>query len=120
MRVIQCSRQEGLRILLTEESVNLACRDLRGRTPLHCAANKGLCFSVTVLLQKGADIRMVDRKGETPLDKAVQSGHVTVTKPFWRKQPRRNMALTIAHDPFIMLPASGILQLLDCYLSTDL
>ena len=42
-------------------------------TPLHLAASLGEAGVVGLLLQKGADVTLVNRKGERPVDRYVHS-----------------------------------------------
>ena len=44
-------------------------------TPLHCAAKKGELNCVQLLLDRGADVNMLDWIGWTPLRFSVQEGH---------------------------------------------
>ncbi len=47
--------------------------DLKGRTTLHLAAEKGLADAVNVLLQRNAMLNIYNKEGETPLEVAVES-----------------------------------------------
>jgi TPR repeat protein len=51
--------------------------DAEGSSPLHCAANAGHSGVVKRLLNAGAD-RTLRLKGQTPLDLALQKGHLAV------------------------------------------
>jgi len=72
---------EKVKILLensSEESVNLA--DYDGKTPILIAAMKGHQELVTYLIQRGANLNVVDRFGETPLKEALHHHHDDIVK----------------------------------------
>ncbi|CAN0555868.1 unnamed protein product, partial [Ectocarpus sp. 8 AP-2014] len=50
-------------------------KDPNKETPLHVACRRGYDGIVEALLHHGADLRAVDRKGNTPLHGAAGSGH---------------------------------------------
>ena len=58
--------------LLDKISPNLG--DYDHRTALHVAASEGKLESVKLLLSRGAEINVVDRWGDTPLDGAAMNG----------------------------------------------
>lgn len=59
-----------LATLLAAGALGLDARDAAGRTPLRIVAELGDAPSVSVLLAAGADRRLADRQGVTPLDAA--------------------------------------------------
>lgn len=67
---IRCEQTECVRVLLTESGADARAVNREGRTPLHCAAKRGLVGMVRMLLDAGADPTVVDRKGDTPLGDA--------------------------------------------------
>mmetsp|Transcript_10306 Transcript_10306/g.31518 ORF Transcript_10306/g.31518 Transcript_10306/m.31518 type:complete len:122 (-) Transcript_10306:367-732(-) len=72
--------------LRDEEGVRIACENggevnfvnYDGRTALHVAATDGLEQIARILLRFGADPRIQDRYGATPLDCAKRSGNYSV------------------------------------------
>jgi ankyrin repeat protein len=77
-----------LRLLLMNESVNFT---LNGTTPLHMAAEKGYPEIVRILISHGADFRIKNDEGKTPLEialakrKFVQTQEIlhNVSKPYF-------------------------------------
>lgn len=60
-----------------------ACLDVQtedGVTPLYTAAQYGQSASLSLLLQWGADPRIVTNEGDTPLHIACQEGHSDCAK----------------------------------------
>lgn len=55
---------------LLAAGADLGARDERGRTALHYAAAIGYTSVVTLLVERGADVRAADADGVTPLDAA--------------------------------------------------
>ena len=53
----------------------IGCRDNAGETALMLAAEEGDTKVVSILLDANADPNIRDRKGETALEKAEESGH---------------------------------------------
>lgn len=53
-------------------------KDPNKDTPLHVACRRGYSGIVEALLHHGADLRVVDRKGNTPLHGAAGCGHAAV------------------------------------------
>ena len=49
-------------------------KDMKGRTPAHCAAAKGILNSIKTLHKYGADLWMKNSRGDYPLHEAVHSG----------------------------------------------
>ncbi|EHK47192.1 hypothetical protein TRIATDRAFT_9549, partial [Trichoderma atroviride IMI 206040] len=60
--------------LLLSHGANIDARGSCRRTPVHWAVAKKNHFLVELLLVCGADINTADSWGETPLDRAAQSG----------------------------------------------
>lgn len=80
-QVINC--EVIIRILL-EEGANIAIKNVRGRTPLHLAAEKGHEGAVRLLMEHGATADQaagfLDRAGNTPLHSAAKNGHEAVVR----------------------------------------
>jgi ankyrin repeat protein len=75
------SKDEGItNTLLSEKTINLACRDRRRRTPLNYAASLGELCMVKMLLDAGADVDVTDEQEEMPLHKAIASGHLAMVE----------------------------------------
>ena len=66
--------------LLLEHGVDPNIGDYDARTALHLAAAEGQDKSVQYLIAKRADVNVTDRWGATPLQDAVQGGHVQVAE----------------------------------------
>ena len=64
--------------LILEHCVDPNCGDYDNRAPLHLAAAEGHDKCVEYLITKHADVNFKDRWGSTPLQDAVQAGHVQV------------------------------------------
>ena len=63
-----------------------AATDMSGgkfqRTPIHTAADVGLLKVTKLLLEKGAKLRVKDRKGFYPIHAAAMNGHLDIVKLF--------------------------------------
>ena len=55
-------------------------RDFNGATPLHNAASRGDNEVIHFLVEKGADVRAINRKGQSTADLA--NGPVQRTQPY--------------------------------------
>lgn len=60
----------AVRFLIEECGANVNIRDANGYTPLHHAASRGDNEVVQYLIDKGADVTVVSRKGQTTADMA--------------------------------------------------
>eukprot|EP00003_Mantamonas_plastica_P015319 TRINITY_DN2600_c0_g2_i1.p1 TRINITY_DN2600_c0_g2~~TRINITY_DN2600_c0_g2_i1.p1 ORF type:complete len:328 (+),score=68.72 TRINITY_DN2600_c0_g2_i1:159-1142(+) len=61
----------------TEQLVTFVnAENAQSQTPLHIACENGHSDCVTMLLDAGAQIEVVDQQGHTPLQKAIQQSHV--------------------------------------------
>jgi hypothetical protein len=73
-----------LRVILRKADqidVDIAARDIHGRTPLSYAADKGHEAVVKLLLEMGkADVDCRDNNSQTPLSYAAEEGHEAVVK----------------------------------------
>lgn len=54
--------------------------DINNDTPLHIAANNGSDEAGELLIAAGADLKLVNKDGETPRDIAVRRGHAVFVK----------------------------------------
>jgi hypothetical protein len=70
----------ALRFLVEELGADVNARDFNGYTPLHHAAARGDDEMILYLVEKGADVMAVSRKGQTTADMA--NGPVQRVQPF--------------------------------------
>mgnify|MGYP001823160710 CR=1 FL=1 len=61
---------DAIRFLVEECDADVNLRDARGYAPLHHAASRGDTEAVQYLIDRGADVMVVSRKGETTVDMA--------------------------------------------------
>ena len=61
---------ESIRFLVEECGADVNLRDAKGYTALHHAASRGDTEAVQYLIDRGADVMLVSRKGETTVDMA--------------------------------------------------
>lgn len=61
---------ESIRFLVEECGADVNLRDAKGYTALHHAASRGDTEAVQYLIDRGADVMVVSRKGETTVDMA--------------------------------------------------
>lgn len=71
---------ETMRYLVEECGADVNLRDANGYTALHHAASRGDNELVQYLVNKGADVMIISRKGETTVDMA--NGPIQRVKPF--------------------------------------
>ncbi len=69
-----------LRFLVEELGADVNARDLNGYTPVHHAAARGDNEMILYLVEKGADVTAVSRRGQTTVDMA--NGPVQRIQPF--------------------------------------
>jgi hypothetical protein len=70
----------ALKYLIEEIGVNVNARDNDGYTPLHHAAARGDNEMILYLVEKGADVTAVSRRGQTTAD--IANGPVQRVSPF--------------------------------------
>ena len=70
----------AVRFLIEECGADVNARDANGYTPLHHAASRGDNGLIKYLMQKGADVMVVSRKGQTTADMA--NGPTQRVSPF--------------------------------------
>jgi ankyrin repeat protein len=70
----------AVRFLIEECGADVNARDANGYTPLHHAASRGDNELIQYLMQKGADVMVVSRKGQTTADMA--NGPTQRVSPF--------------------------------------
>ena len=61
--------------------------DKEGRTPLHCAAERGHAAVAHELLLLGADLTLRNHRGETPIAVATSRGQVDLVKYLTTQAP---------------------------------
>ncbi len=61
---------KAIRFLVEECAADVNLRDAKGYTPLHHAASRGDTEAVQYLIEQGADVMVISRKGETTIDMA--------------------------------------------------
>jgi len=77
--------------------------DIRGRTPLHIAANNGLADAVNILLQRNATLDIRDKQGKTPLDIAVDNATVVPKLlPFYLATEFHNMQQSLCDHEMVV------------------
>ena len=70
----------ALRFLVEECAADVNARDANGYTPLHHAASRGDAEMILYLVDKGADVKAVSRRGQTTADMA--NGPIQRVQPF--------------------------------------
>jgi len=70
----------SVRLLVEELGADVNARDHNGYTPLHFAAARGDNELILYLVEKGADVMAVSRRGQTVVDMA--NGPVQRIQPF--------------------------------------
>ncbi|XP_046567997.1 ankyrin repeat and KH domain-containing protein mask-like [Haliotis rubra] len=69
-----------VKFALSQEQVDIDCKDRIGRTPLMWAAGKGHRDVVELFVKRGANLLLTDRSRSNILHYACAGGHVEVTK----------------------------------------
>ena len=70
----------AVKYLVEELDADVNARDLNGYTPVHHAAARGDSALIRYLVEQGADVTAVSRKGQTTADMA--NGPVQRVQPF--------------------------------------
>ena len=70
----------ALKYLVEEMGADVNARDANGYAPLHHAASRGDVEMILYMVEKGADVMVVSRKGETTVDMA--NGPVQRVQPY--------------------------------------
>jgi ankyrin repeat protein len=70
----------AVKYLVDELGMDVNARDHEGSTPLHHAASRGDNAMILYLVSKGADVKAVNREGQTTVDMA--NGPVQRTQPY--------------------------------------
>ncbi|XP_039272536.2 uncharacterized protein LOC120346782 isoform X1 [Styela clava] len=76
-----------VKILIEMHDASIDARSLDKKTPLHKAAENGQYDVCESLLNAGANVQMVDNKGQTPLHLAAENDHSKVVEQFLMHQP---------------------------------
>lgn len=81
--------QDIVKLLLTHPHppANPNLQTIDKETPLHCAAQHGHTGALTTLLAHGADPKLTNNRGETPLDLGAQYGRLQVVQMLIRTDP---------------------------------
>jgi ankyrin repeat protein len=74
IRYIAINNLEAVQDALTRNPSLIRAIDIDGSTPLHVAAYRGYPEMVDLLISAGAEIDSLDKRGWTPLARAVLSG----------------------------------------------
>ena len=82
--------EKCLKILL-KRGIKLNAQDWHGRTALHWAVKNGLGFIVTELLRVGADIRIEDKNGRTPIQYGVNSSNLDIIRLLFEDDERKKV-----------------------------
>lgn len=86
---VAAERDAALVELLLREGADPSCRDVMGRTPLHCAAGSNNLQAVKPLIERGSDPNARDEENRTPLHYAAEQTHVI---PFLSQNSGRRAA----------------------------
>lgn len=82
IRKLMTNQDAYNQISFIAKNSNINAKNSKGQTAMHLAAQKGYIYTVTVLLQLGADKGSKDNKGQTPVDAAFSSGNSDLIKLF--------------------------------------
>jgi hypothetical protein len=69
-RIHPAGWMRGVRYLVEELGADVNARDNEGNTPVHYAASRGDNEMILYLVSKGADVKAVNRSGQTTVDAA--------------------------------------------------
>lgn len=72
-----------------------------GRTPLHCASDRGCMPTVEKLLELGAKVNLVDENGDTPLYLAAWNTQVETVKYLLKKDADPNIGNKLDLTPLL-------------------
>lgn len=86
IRATKACHMETARMLLSNDHVRLNQVDRLGRTALHYAALNGMDEIVQLLIDKGADTTVLDRKNVSPIQFALRGGNDKCIAAFLRSQ----------------------------------
>jgi ankyrin repeat protein len=107
--------------LLRDARVDLNSRDGRGSTPLHTAVSAGAGRAVEMLLEGGADQRLVDAEGYPPLSLALLGDDTSIARLFLNHHGSPLVPLGKDRQPApFEAVATGNLTLLRLLLAYDL
>lgn len=65
---------------MLDDGADIDCTDYDRRSPLHVAAADGRLATVRLLVQRGANVNLIDRHGFTPLRDAIRGEHDDVVE----------------------------------------
>ena len=71
---------ELVQYLLSLEDVSIDVASMMDWTPLHCAASKGRTEAIRLLAEKGCDMNLTARDGNTALHLAAMGGHLAAVQ----------------------------------------
>jgi ankyrin len=102
-QLIQFLLEQGLKSQLKTRNKNL-------QTPLHLACEQPFIRSVSVLLEAGSLVSVVDKEGNSPLQEAVEQGHEMVVSQLLRYNAKWNdLPHSNDFEPLVQSLNSGIL-----------
>ena len=87
MRAVYESRFRVVVTLLSSPVLDLNARNDAGATALHLAAFRGSADIVEALVSHGSALDAIDGRGRTPVEAAVQGGHLAVAEWLRRSLP---------------------------------
>ncbi|EGD73736.1 hypothetical protein PTSG_12317 [Salpingoeca rosetta] len=98
--------------LIEQDNTDINQQVIYGDTPLHVACRHNQPAVVELLLKKGADTAVKNKKGETPYDVAQASGHTAITsiqglKPGGKPSEQPQQQQQPKQEPPAPTPAAG-------------